>query len=133
MTKAIIMKLIMLYSAEYGIDPRLALSIAETESSFNQKAIGLHNERGLFQILPAYSVHSENELSQDIHLNIKEGLKKLKEAQLRCKHQEDFQWVVCYNLGMTGGSRIKYPALWPYYKKVRSKFEKYNQFMIAHN
>jgi len=36
-----------------GIDPTLALAVAQRESSFNQNAVGSSGEQGVFQILPS--------------------------------------------------------------------------------
>src|ERR1700690_3086870 len=36
-----------------GVDPAIALAVAQTESGFNQGAIGSSGEVGIFQLMPA--------------------------------------------------------------------------------
>lgn len=116
MTQTIV-QLIITYSLNMGIDPSVALAIAKTESNFNPTAIGQVGEVGLFQVRPEYSKYSTKALMNPT-TNIKEGLRILKNAQEKCNHRVNNTWVVCYNTGIAYAKRIKYPMLFPYYKKV---------------
>ena len=119
-----IASLILAAAVHFNISPELALSVALQESSLNPQAVGPVGEVGLFQVRPRYSKFSRSELFNPI-INITEGLRMLKFAKTHCKHQKDYTWIVCYNLGVTGGNRIKYPKKFEYYKKVmkRMKYE----------
>ena len=122
MTKLFIMKLITYYSVMHGFDHRLALSVAKVESNFNQKARGSKGEIGLFQIMPK-NVKNPKDL-KDIHFNIKTGISMLLETKERCKHKKQNDFTVCYNAGITGGSKIKYPRKFPYVLKVNKEYAK---------
>ena len=37
---------------------------------------------------------------------------------MKCKYKLEKTFVVCYNLGIAGARKIKYPTKFPYYKKV---------------
>lgn len=116
MTTALLMQLITVTALIEGIPPETALAIAKLESNYSMAATGLAGEVGAFQILPSSSTFTVKQL-RDPLINVKEGMRILKLAKDKCKHQEDNTWTVCFNAGVTGGSRIKHPRLFPYYKK----------------
>jgi hypothetical protein len=117
MSKATIIKLIIYYSHLNGINPNVALAVAEHESNFNPNAIGALLEIGIFQIRPEFSKLSKAELKKP-EKNIKEGIRLLKVARDKCIHQKKNEWLVCYNYGQTNALRVKHPELWPYVTKV---------------
>lgn len=117
---SIIISLIVSMSPHFGIKPETAIAVAKVESSLNAEAIGSFGEVGLFQIRPEYSKYTAEELKNPA-INVLEGLRILSEAKSRCKHQEGKTWLNCYNLGITGGARIKHPKLYPYYLKVMNR------------
>lgn len=117
------LKWILLYSSVYGIDPKLATSIAQYESSGYYNTIGLHGEIGLFQIRPEYSKLTVNQLLNP-KLNIQEGIKKLYEAKKDCLHQREYSWIVCYNVGVAGGRKIVRPKQFIYYRRVMSIYRR---------
>lgn len=119
-----IINLIYIYAQLLSFSPELALSVAETESNFNPNIVGKHGEIGLFQIRPQFSKFSRKELFKPEN-NVLEGIQKLKEAKQRCKHKLDIHFLVCYNVGITGGNRIKHPSNFPYVKKVKKKMRFY--------
>lgn len=130
MTTALIIQLITTIALVEGVDPKLALTIAKMESSLKVNAIGPKQEVGLFQILPDYSKYSKKDLLDPV-LNTKEGMRILKQSMKNCKHKEDNTFIVCYNAGNYGGSKIRHPKLFPYYKRylamseiVRQKYVK---------
>ena len=110
---------LLIYSLapQYDINPQLALSVAKTESSLNHLAIGPFKEVGLFQVRPEYSKFTATELLLPI-VNVTEGLRILSEAKRKCKSTIEFTFVNCFNLGLRGGSKLKYPKLFPYYVKI---------------
>lgn len=114
-----VVQLIFTLALQGGVDPHLVLAIAQTESQLDQSKIGPVGELGVMQVRPEYSTKNLHNLKE----NIKEGIRILKSAQVSCKHREAMEWVVCYNAGNTGGSRLKYPHLFPYYVKVMSKYK----------
>lgn len=122
MSKLFIMKLITYYSSFYGFDHKVALAVAKVESNYDQQAIGKHYEIGVFQINPKYH-HDPKEL-KNIHVNIQTGIQMLKNAKDNCKHKELHDYLVCYNVGITGGSKIKKPRQFDYVKKVTNEYRK---------
>ena len=128
MTTALLIQLITVSALIEGVPPDVALSIAKVESNYNMSATGLLNEIGAFQILPSSSKYSVQELRSPL-INIKEGLRLLKLAKAKCKHQIDRTYVICFNTGVNGAKKIKYPKLFAYYKKfilARDKIKKNN-------
>jgi len=115
-----IILLISFLSPQYGISAETAISVAKVESELNPSAIGPLKEVGLFQVRPEYSKFTSRELLNPL-INIQEGLRILSEAKKTCKHQIDRSWIVCYNLGKSGGAKIKHPKRFPYYLKVMNR------------
>jgi len=116
MSKVLIIKLILYYANLNGLDGNTALSIAKIESGLNPNSIGLAKEVGIFQIKSEYSLYSKEELLDPV-TNIKEGIRILKLSKETCSHRKGSDWVICFNLGKKGASKIRYPALFPYKKK----------------
>lgn len=108
---------VAIYSSMYNVDPMIALSVMQVESGCNPQVIGLKGEVGLMQLMPQFTTGSKKSLSQ-IQTNIKLGIEKLSQVKQRCKHQKDMTWVICYNRGVTGGSKISNPKSDVYYRKV---------------
>ena len=120
MTKVAIVKLIIMYANMYGIDPNIALAVAQAESAFNPAAVGLAGEIGLYQVMPQYvEGYSKKQLS-DPATNIKVGIEKLAEAKKDCIHKGHYDWLVCYNYGITAAKHVKHPSLFPYVKRVKA-------------
>lgn len=116
MTTTLLMQLITISALIEGIKPDTALTIAQIESSMRMDVTGPAGEVGIMQVLPSSSKYSVKELRNPL-INIKEGLRILKDAKDNCKHQLNETWVVCYNVGIKGSRSIKYPHLFPYYLK----------------
>lgn len=117
MTTETIIQLIIMYSLKMGLDPQTALAVAKVESNFKPAAIGSVGEIGLFQIRPEYSRYSKQQLKNP-HYNIQEGIRMLKFAKANCIHKKNKTWIVCYNVGVNAGKKIRHPQLFPYYKKI---------------
>lgn len=120
--KTLLISLIMQMSPYFDIPPELAVAIATQESSLNPKAVGSVGEVGLFQIRPKYSKFSRNELFNPV-INTLEGMRFLQHAKKNCKHQLDSSWIICYNLGVRGASKIKKPKKFDYYIKVMERLK----------
>jgi soluble lytic murein transglycosylase-like protein len=120
--QSLFIALIYSLAPNFNIDGNLAVSIAQHESKLNPNAIGTHKEVGLFQVRPQYSKYTAKQLHNP-RINILEGLRILAEAKSKCKHKIDKTYVVCYNLGKAGGSRIKYPKQFSYYKKIMQEMD----------
>ena len=118
----IIISLIMGASAFFNLNPNLVVAVAKTESSLNPRAVGSVGEIGLFQVRPKYSKFSRKELFNPL-INIVEGLRMLSFAKKHCKHRVDNSWLICYNLGVKGASKVRYPKKFDYYKKVMRRMK----------
>jgi len=120
MTDAVLLALI--YSSLAGIDPALTLAVIKVESNFNQRATGSVGEIGLMQVHPKFVAIPKHKL-YNININIREGVRNLANSKLRCKHRESYTFLVCYNAGITGGSKIKNPRAFTYYKRVMKEYK----------
>lgn len=109
--------LISLMAPEFNINPKVVIAVIKTESAFKTRAVGPVGEIGLMQVRPKYSKYSQAQLFNPV-INLTEGLRMLSNAKKRCRHQVDLTWIICYNLGVTGGSRVKYPKKFEYYKRI---------------
>ena len=121
MTKALIIKLIMHYSALYGVDGNTALAVAQVESNLNPAMIGEVGEIGLYQIRSEYISDYTREQLFIPEINIKVGMRILADAQKNCIHKKQNQFVICFNMGKTAAKKVKHPELYPYYIKVERK------------
>lgn len=122
----LIRTLIFKYSALFGIDPYIAMSIAKVESGFNPQTVGSLGEIGLFQIRPEYVTYTPEQLF-DIETNIKTGLEILSRKKKHCPHKGYKEFIICYNVGVEGSKKIKHPKKFPYYKKVMKEYEIYTR------
>lgn len=100
-----------------GINPAVTNAVISVESKGNPFALGRHGDSGLMQIRHKYVPESQSQLFQSC-TNVMRGTALLKQAREKCKHTVDNTFVVCYNLGTTGGSRLRFPKKWNYYVKV---------------
>jgi soluble lytic murein transglycosylase len=118
MMKLIIIKMITMYSIQYGIDPKVALSVCQIESNFNTNVIGITGDIGLFQLNPnSFPNYSKNQLKDPI-TNMKLGIKYLAKMKKECNYKNNNEWLVCYNYGMKNAKKIKHPELFPYVKRI---------------
>lgn len=115
--------IIYLNALAAGVNPHLAISVAVVESNLNPAAIGLKGDVGLFQVRHELVEETFFDLL-NLDKNIKAGLRVLANAKARCMHQKDNTFVICFNRGIRGGSRIKNPKDDQYYKKVNSVYER---------
>ena len=125
MTKTAIIKLIITYANIYGINPNLAVSVAEVESNFNINAVGQAKEVGLFQLKSEYVKGYTRKQLFDPITNIKVGIQRLAETQKECIHKHNNDFLVCWNYGYENAKHVKYPSLFPYVKLVTANMSKY--------
>lgn len=109
---------ILFYSFLNGVDPRITEAVIKVESDGNPLALSPDKkDSGLMQIRTKYVPETRLQLFNPC-TNVKRGTEILKQAMNRCKHKAELTWINCYNLGISGGSRIKWPKKFPYYLKV---------------
>jgi soluble lytic murein transglycosylase-like protein len=101
----------------------LVHSVIQVESSWNTKAVGPQGEVGLMQLVPRYVPVSRERLFNPRE-NIHYGVKALVWARTHCKHQKDNTFILCYNRGIAGGSRVENPYEDAYYKKVMVEYKR---------
>ncbi|WP_057831414.1 lytic transglycosylase domain-containing protein [Colwellia sp. TT2012] len=115
-----------------GIDPALALAMAEVESNFNPKALSKAGAKGVMQIMPAtaqkvFGISSEQLYDEKINIHL--GIRFIKQLLTRYNQRLDIA-LSHYN----GGSAVQdkwgrlrvIPATKRYVNKVLSAREKYN-------
>ena len=118
----IIQSCVLFYSLLNGIDSNVVNAVINTESEGNIMAIGSKGDSGLMQIRHQFVPETQLQLFNPC-TNIMRGVSLLKNAKEQCKHKLNNTWLVCYNLGIKGGKKIKYPYKFIYYKKVMSKLK----------
>jgi soluble lytic murein transglycosylase len=140
----VLIQLIATYSMLYGIDPEMALAVATHESKLNSQAVGTYGELGLMQLRPEYYAAScKNRQDESApcgkelfnpETNLQIGIKALADMKKRCGHKKNNTWLVCYNAGVKGGSRLQNPKEFAYYKHVIQEYkeiQKSNFFVTA--
>lgn len=113
---------VLFWSFMNGISPSLTNAVISVESNFNPYSKGTKDDSGLLQIRAKYVPYTAKQLYQSC-TNVMVGTALLAAARKKCKHTIDKTWINCYNLGIRGGSRLRYPKKWRYYKKVIAKME----------
>lgn len=114
---------ILFYSLLNGIDPTITQAIIRVESNGNPTAFGGKGDSGLMQIRHQFVPETKLQLFNPC-TNIRRGVQLLKKAKDKCKHKLNKTWLVCYNLGLSGGAKIKHPSSFIYYKKVMKEVKK---------
>ncbi|MDI6749834.1 MAG: transglycosylase SLT domain-containing protein [Rhodocyclaceae bacterium] len=71
-------ELVKRLAPEYGIEPRLALAIARTESNLNPRAVSPKNAQGLMQLIPETAVRFNVKKLFDPEQNVRGGLAYLR-------------------------------------------------------
>jgi soluble lytic murein transglycosylase-like protein len=118
LTKAALIAYITITAQQHGLDPDLALAVAEHESHFRTTATSHKGAIGIFQIMPHVQPHLTPVQIRDPATNVKLGVQMLVEFRKICVHKKDLQWLTCYNAGPTGAKRIKNPAKFIYVTEV---------------
>lgn len=111
---------VLFFSLLNGIDPRVTDAIVEIESSGNPFALGKLDDSGLMQIRERFVPESQMQLFNPC-TNVMVGTRLLRKAKEKCSHQLDKTWLLCFNVGIQGAKKIRYPKKFPYYLKVMSR------------
>lgn len=114
---------LLFYSLLAGIDPQITQAVIQVESRGNPFAVGKLGDSGLMQIRHQFVPETQQQLFQSC-TNIKRGVTLLKQAREKCKHKLNNTWLVCYNVGIKGGLKIRHPSKFIYYKKVMREMQK---------
>jgi hypothetical protein len=111
---------IALLSSLYGVDSDLAIKLAKIESNFNPKAMSKTKDGGLFQLNTRYhKFHNPNWIF-DIEINSHRAMKTLANLKTKCNLKFKNHFVLCYNMGTRGASKLKNPNNQTYIKKLTS-------------
>lgn len=112
--------IITYFSLVNGIDPSLAFKLARIESGMNPAAKSSTSDGGLFQLNSrAHRFHNE-QWRYRADTNTAIAMSTLAELKQKCKHRVLNQFVICYNKGIAGASKITNPRKTQYYQKVVS-------------
>lgn len=114
---------VLFYSMLSGIDPEITNAVIKVESNGNTMAVGTMGDSGLMQVRHQFVPETQQQLFNPC-TNVRRGVALLKKAKDNCKHRLNNTWLVCYNLGLKGGSRIRHPSSFIYYKKVMAAMKK---------
>lgn len=114
---------VLFYSLLAGIDPRITNAVIQVESNGNPFALGKLGDSGLMQVRHQFVPETQQQLFQGC-TNIRRGVELLKQAKEKCKHKLNNTWLVCYNVGIKGGQKIRHPSKFVYYKKVIREIQK---------
>ena len=117
----IINALIEYHARLAGIDPALVRAVAAIESRYDPHAVSNKGAVGVLQVMPINYLGDPNKL-KNISINVPEGIKLLVKYREVCDHKDNYTWLVCYNRGRTGGSKVTEPHKDAYYLKVRTKY-----------
>jgi soluble lytic murein transglycosylase-like protein len=115
----------------YQVDPYTIAAVIKTESEWNTMAVGKHGEKGLMQLRPQYFGISKR--GEELHnpiINIHKGTSYLKEVREACKKKLDKGWLVCYNRGVAGGTKVAQPSKDKYVLTVKKNIKLLKQQRI---
>ena len=113
------------YAPEYGVDPRLALAVIQTESNFNAAARSPKNAQGLMQLIPETAARFNVRRPYDPEQNMRGGLAYLR--WLLAYFQGNVPLVVAaYNAGEGAVNRFRgippYPETRAYVRRIMELF-----------
>lgn len=115
--------LITYYALVNGIDPLLATKMAKIESNMNPDAISKTGDGGLFQLNDRAHKFHNNEWRFIPVINTAIAMSVLGKLKSSCTHKLVDSYVLCYNLGKYGASKIKHPYKHPYYRKFTQVYQ----------
>ena len=112
---------------EYGVSPRLALAVIQTESNFNSQALSNKNAQGLMQLIPDTSARFNVRKPFDPEQNLRGGLAYLR--WLLAYFEGDVSLVAAaYNAGEGAVNRYRgvppYAETRGYVKRIISLFRR---------
>lgn len=109
--------IITFYSLVNGIDPSVSFQLAKVESGLNPNAYSKTQDGGLFQLNSKYYRFHNPKWIFRPETNIALAMHTLSKFRKNCKHKLNNTYILCYNLGNRGASKIKNPLSQTYYKK----------------
>jgi hypothetical protein len=120
-----VLTLVNRYAPEYGIDPRLALAVIQTESNFNPSARSSKNAQGLMQLIPETAARFKVKRPLDPAQNVQGGFAYLR--WLLAYFQGNVPLVVAaYNAGEGAVNRFRgippYPETRVYVRRIMELF-----------
>lgn len=122
-----LMELVIKLAPEYGIYPRLAFAIIQTESAFNPAAISPKNAQGLMQLIPETAERFNVRKPLDPEQNIRGGLAYLRWLLAYFEGNVDLA-AAAYNAGEGAVDRYAgippYPETRQYVALIRKTFDK---------
>jgi hypothetical protein len=96
----------------------LAFKLARIESGMNPSAKSATMDGGLFQLnARSHKFHNE-QWRYRADTNAAIAMRTLADLKKNCKHKLLNQFVLCYNMGVYGASKIRNPKRTQYYQKV---------------
>jgi hypothetical protein len=104
---------ITISAVEHGVDPRLAVAIAEVESRLQADAVGTLGELGLFQLRPEFHDVKPGATRENIDV----ATAYLAQLKRQCRAYGD-AYFVCFNYGPA--RKLKWPHKADYYLKVKA-------------
>ena len=113
---------------KHGVDPSLALAVAEQESKFNPKARSSAGAQGIFQLMPGTAKHLGVNPA-DTNQNIEGGIRYLK--QMKNMTGTDEGALISYNAGpgnYRSGKWKKFKETRDYVKRIQKLREKYRNY-----
>lgn len=113
---------ILFWSFINGIDPAVTKAVISVESNGNQFAVGKVGDSGLMQIRHRFVPETQLQLFNSC-TNVMRGTALLAQAKNKCKHTIDRTWIICYNQGIAGAKKIRFPKSQTYYKKIKKNME----------
>lgn len=109
---------VLFYSLLHGVNPNVVTAVAQVESNNNPFAVSKDGKDiGLLQIRQKFVPFSKKQLLNSC-TNVMIGVEILARAKKACSKCVGRTWVNCFNLGITGAKKLKYPRKWKYYIKV---------------
>jgi hypothetical protein len=114
---------VLFWSFINGIDPAVTKAVIAVESTGNPFAVNKNMDIGLMQIRAMYVPESKQQLLQSC-TNVMVGTRILGRLKEKCKLCLDKTYVNWYNLGITGGKKLKRPLKFRYYKKIVAVMER---------
>lgn len=109
---------ISLVSILHGVDAGTAIQVARLESNFNPKAFSKTKDGGLFQLNTRYHKFHNPDWIFNESINTYKAIATLSKFKKTCKHKLNYQFVLCYNMGLRGASKLKNPEKQTYLKKL---------------
>lgn len=114
---------ILYFSALNHVDPLLVRAVVQVESGGQVGKVGLLREQGLMQLRSSSFNETEQQLKEPRH-NLEKGIQYLSQLQNSCPFKERYEFVICYNKGVSGAKKVRQPSQDKYYRLVMQEYRK---------